>query len=276
MLMKGNEMSETTRFVDTVHGKLAYRITGADGGVPILLTSRFRGTLDDWDPAFIDALAGNRTVITFDSAGIGRSGGEVPTSIEGMADVAAAFVNALAIKQIDLLGWSLGGLVAQTVALNHRDIVRRLIVAGSSPGGITDGPQQHPRVPEVMSHASNDEDDFLFMFFPETETARAAGRDYIKRLGAMSGRGPAVTEASFRNQMKAFMTWKGVRERLRELTIPVLVANGQHDAMIPAYRSYVLAQEVLDGKLVLYPDAGHAFLFQYFKKFATEVDDFLS
>lgn len=76
--------------------------------------------------------------------------------------------------------------------------------------------------------------------------------------------------------MKAFMTWKGVRERLRELTIPVLVANGQHDAMIPAYRSYVLAQEVLDGKLVLYPDAGHAFLFQYFKKFATEVDDFLS
>jgi len=269
-------MSDPLRFIDTAHGKLACRTFGPLDGVPLLLTNRFRGTLDDWDPAFIEALAANRSVITFDSAGIGRSGGEVPTSIAGMADVAAAFVEALAIGQVDLLGWSLGGLVAQTVALNHRDIVRRLIVAGSSPGGIADGPQQHPRVPEVMSHASNNDDDFLFMFFPKTETARAAGHDYLKRLGAVSERGPVVTEASFRNQMKAFMTWPGVRERLPELTIPVLVANGQHDVMIPAYRSYVLAKEVLNGKLVLYPDAGHAFLFQYARSFATEIDDFLS
>ena len=269
-------MSDTICFVDTAHGKLAYRTVGSPGRTPLLLTNRFRGTLDDWDPAFIEPLATNRTVITFDSAGIGRSGGEVPTSIAGMADVAAALTTALQIEQVDLLGWSLGGLVAQTVALNHRDIVRRLIVAGSSPGGIADGPQPHPRVPQVMSHASNSDDDFLFMFFPETETARAAGHDYIERLAAMPGRGPAVTEASFRNQMKAFMTWPGVRERLSELTIPVLVANGQHDVMIPAYRSYVLAQEVLNGKLILYPDAGHAFLFQYARSFAAEVHDFLS
>lgn len=269
-------MSDAIRFIDTVHGKLAYRIIGRPGGVPLLLTSRFRGTLDDWDPALIDLLAEKRTVIMFDSAGIGRSEGEVPTSIAGMADVAGAFVKALAINQVDLLGWSLGGLVAQTVALNHPDIVRRLIVAGSSPGGIADGPQQHPKVPEIMSHATNGEHDFLFMFFPETDTARAAGRAYFARITGAAERGPAVRRESFMNQMKAFMTWSGVRDRLPKLAIPVLVANGQHDVMIPAYRSYVLAQEVPNGKLVLYPDAGHAFLFQHAQSFAIEIDQFLS
>jgi len=269
-------MSDSIRFIDTIHGKLAYRIAGRSDGVPLLLTSRFRGTLDDWDPALIDLLAETRAVIMFDSAGIGRSEGEVPTSIAGMADIAAAFVKALAIAKVDLLGWSLGGLVAQTVALNHPDIVRRLIVAGSSPGGISDGPQQHPKVPEIMSHATNEDDDFLFMFFPETNTARAAGSAYLQRIARFPGKGPAVRQASFMNQMKAFMVWTGVRERLPELSIPVLVANGQHDVMIPAYRSYVLAQEVQNGKLVLYPDAGHAFLFQHAESFAIEIEQFLS
>jgi pimeloyl-ACP methyl ester carboxylesterase len=269
-------MSQSTRYIETSSGKLAYRVTGTAGGIPLLLTCRFRGTLDDWDPTFIDALAQDRTVITFDNAGIGRSEGEVPTSIAGMADVAAELVKVLGLGKVDLLGWSLGGLVAQTVALNHRDLVRRLIVAGSSPGGITDGPQQHPRVREVMAHPVNGEDDFLFMFFPETDTARAAGRAYYKRLESLADRGPGVSAQSFMNQIKAFSTWPGVRERLPELTIPVLVANGQHDVMIPAYRSYVLAQEVSNGKLVLYPNAGHAFLFQYAKSFATEVAEFLS
>ncbi|KAA0073971.1 alpha/beta hydrolase [Tardiphaga sp. P9-11] len=269
-------MSQSTRFVETSHGKLAYRVAGPAGGVPILLANRFRGTLDDWDPAFIDALAQNRTVVAFDSAGIGRSKGEVPGSISGMADVAADLVKVLGLGKVDLLGWSLGGIVAQTVALDHPQIVRRLIVAGSSPGGVKDGPQQHSRVPEVMSHPVNGEEDFLFLFFPETETARAAGRAYFKRVAEVSDRGPAVTASSFMNQIKAFSAWEGVRERLPELKIPVLVANGQHDVMIPAYRSYVLAQEVLDGKLILYPDAGHAFLFQYAEDFALEIERFLS
>lgn len=269
-------MSSTIKYVQTSVGKLAYRVTGTAAGVPLLMTNRFRGTLDDWDPAFIDALARQRTVVTFDSAGIGRSEGEVPTSIVGIADVAAELAKAVGLGPVDLLGWSLGGLVAQQIALNYPTLVRRLIVAGSSPGGITDGPKQHPKVQQVMGNPVNSEEDFLFLFFPETDTARAAGRAYYARLRQIEERGPPVTAQSFMNQIKAFSSWPGVRDRLGELKIPVLVANGQHDVMIPAYRSYVLAQEVSNGKLVLYPDAGHAFLFQFADEFAAEVVSFLS
>lgn len=268
-------MPQPISFVETAFGKLAYRVTGTTGGVPLVLTNRFRGTIDDWDPLFIEALSGSRKVVIFDNAGIGRSEGEVPTSIAGMAGVAAEFVKGLGLGQVDLLGWSLGGLVAQQTALDHPDIVRRLIVAGSSPGGIADGPKPHPKVQDVMAHPVNGEEDFLFLFFPETDTARSAGRAYYKRVHGQE-RGPAVTPQAFMNQIKAFSGWPGLRDRLGELKIPVLVGNGQHDVMIPAYRSYVLAQEVANGKLVLYPDAGHAFLFQYAEDFAAEVDRFLS
>jgi pimeloyl-ACP methyl ester carboxylesterase len=269
-------MSSPINYVNTRAGKLAYRIAGSGGGTPLLLAQRFRGALDDWDPAFITLLASQRTVVMFDSAGVGRSEGEVPTSIVGIADVAADFTHALGLGPVDVLGWSLGGLIAQQVALNFPDLVRRLVVAGSSPGGISDGPKQHPKVQQVMGNPVNSEEDFLFLFFPETDTARAAGRAYYARLQQIEDRGPPVSAASFMNQIKAFSSWSGVRDRLGELKMPVLVANGQHDVMIPAYRSYVLAQEVANGKLVLYPDAGHAFLFQCAEDFAAEVNRFLS
>lgn len=268
-------MSKTIQFVETKHGRLAYRVVGEGGRVPLLLVNRFRGTIDDWDPEFLATLGKKRKVIAFDNAGIGRSGGDVPTSIAGMATVVADFIDALGLGLVDLLGWSLGGLVAQQTTLDYPKIVRRLIVAGSSPGGIKDGPEQHPKVREVMSHPANGEEDFLFLFFPETETAREEGRLHLGRLSQDADRGPAVTPQAFMNQIKAFSEWTGSRHRLKELTKPVLVANGQHDVMIPAYRSYVLAQEVADGKLVLYPDAGHAFLFQYIDDFADEVHRFL-
>lgn len=269
-------MSKAIQYVETKHGRLAYRVVGEGGRVPLVLVNRFRGTIDDWDPDFLAAISKNRKVIAFDNAGIGRSGGEVPTSIAGMASVVADFIGALGLGLVDLLGWSLGGLVVQQTTLDYPKIVRRLIVAGSSPGGIKDGPEQHPRVREVMSHPVNGEEDFLFLFFPETETARAEGRLHLQRLGQDIDRGPAVTPQAFMNQIKAFSEWPGARHRLKDLVKPVLVANGQHDVMIPAYRSYVLAQEVADGKLVLYPDAGHAFLFQYIDDFTEEVARFLS
>lgn len=269
-------MTIETLSIETRHGPLAFRSFGRAEGVPLVLCQRFRGTLDDWDPAFIGAVAAQRRVILFDSAGIGRSGGEVPTSIAEMAEIVADFAHALDLGQIDLLGWSLGGLVAQQVALDHAPLVRRLIVAGSSPGGITDGPQQHPRVPKVMAHPVNGEADFLFLFFTDTESGRAAGKAHLARLPAGADRGPPMSPLGFRSQIIAFSEWPGVRERLRELRIPVLAANGQHDVMIPAYRSYVLGQEVAEGKTVLYPDAGHAFLFQHIEAFAAEIERFLA
>ncbi|PNG24267.1 alpha/beta fold hydrolase [Methylocella silvestris] len=257
----------------TSFGRLAWREDGTPGGVPLLLLQRFRGTMDDWDPAFIDEICKDRRIIRFDSAGIGRSEGAVPDTIAGHAAVAAEFIRGLNLAQVDILGWSLGGVVAQQFALDFPRLVRRLIVAGSSPGAVMEGPQQHPRVPQIMTKPENDEDDFLF--YPETESAVAAGRASLARLASMPERGPEVGAASLMGQIEAISSWPGVLHRARELRLPMLVANGAHDVMLPTYRSYVLAQQATDAKLVLYPDAGHAFLFQYIDDFAAEIDRFL-
>lgn len=267
-------MSEI-QWLETPHGRLAWRADGPEGGVPLLLTQRFRGTMDDWDPAFVAALSRDRRVVRFDSAGIGRSEGTVPDTIAGMAAIAAAVIDGLGLGQVDLLGWSLGGVVAQQTTLDFPRHIRRLIVAGSSPGPVADGPQAHPRVAQVMTKPVNDADDFLFLFHPETETAVAAGRASHARISAQPNRGPSVSAASFLGQVKAISTWPGVLHRVNELRLPILVANGAHDVMLPAYRSYVLSQQAPDAKLVLYPDAGHAFLFQDIEDFVAEIDRFL-
>ncbi|MEC9433168.1 MAG: alpha/beta hydrolase [Pseudomonadota bacterium] len=266
--------------LDASPGRLAWREDGPGDRIPpappLLLLQRFRGTLDDWDPAFIAALAARRRVIRFDSAAIGRSEGEVPATVEGMAALAAEVIDRLGLPQADVLGWSLGGVVAQQLALDFPDRVRRLIVAGSSPGGIQDGPPPHPRVREVMTRGANDEADFLFLFHPETESATAKGRASLRRIAGQPDRGPLTSAASALAQMQAIGAWQGVRHRLADLTQPVLVANGAHDVMLPAWRSYVLSQEAPDAKLILYPDAGHGFLFQEIEDFATQIDRFLA
>ncbi len=261
------------RQTDLPQGTIAWTDDGPASGVPLILFQRFRGTMDDWDPDLITALAQDRRVIRFDNAGIGRSTGEVPGTITGMAEVAAAFI--AQFGQVDVLGWSLGGIVAQELVLQAPSLVRRLIVAGSSPGVITDGPQPHPRVPEVMTRGTNCDEDFLFLFYPETEEAMASGRASLARIQGQT-RGPAVTPQAFMAQIKAISTWSGVIHRANEFRLPILVANGAHDVMLPAYRSYVLSQQAPDAKLVLYPDAGHAFLFQHIEDFAAETRRFLA
>lgn len=264
------------QWLDTANGRLATRIDGPEGGIPLLLLQRFRGTMDDWDPAFIAAISADRRVIRFDSAGIGRSEGQVPETIAGMAAIAAGVVAQLGLTQVDVLGWSLGGVVAQQFTLDFPHLVRRLIVAGSSPGPVADGPQQHPRVPQVMTKSENDDEDFLFLFYPETDSAVAHGRASLARIRAQADLGPKTSALGFMGQVKAISTWPGVLHRVNELRLPVLVANGAHDVMLPAYRSYVLSQQAPDAKLILYPDAGHAFLFQVIDDFAREIDQFLS
>ena len=268
------------QWLDTSRGRLAWREDGPGDRIPpappLLLLQRFRGTLDDWDPDFIQALAARRRVIRFDSAGIGRSAGEVPETVEAMAALAAEVIDRLGLPQVEVLGWSLGGIVAQQLALDFPDRVQRLIVAGSSPGGIPDGPQPHPKVREVMTRGANDEADFLFLFHPETETATAKGLASLRRIAGQGDRGPLTSGASAMAQMKAIGGWKGVRHRLPDLAQPVLVANGAHDVMLPAWRSYVLSQEAPDAKLILYPDAGHGFLFQEIEDFVAQIHRFLA
>lgn len=263
-------------WLNTKYGSLALRQDGTFDGVPLLLLQRFRGTMDDWDPNFVTALSQNRRIIRFDSAGIGRSNGTVPDTVTGIADVAAEVVRELGLPQVDVLGWSLGGIIAQQLALDYPDLVRRLIVAGSSPGVVEGAPEPHPRVSQVMTKPENDEDDFLFLFYPDTETAKSAGRDSLARIRNQPDRGLNVSTAGFMTQIKAIISWPGSLSRANEFRQPMLVANGAHDVMLPAYRSYALSQKVSNAKLVIYPDAGHGFLFQKIEEFTREVDAFLT
>jgi pimeloyl-ACP methyl ester carboxylesterase len=247
-------MASTLRHADTRFGALAYREDGAGSGLPLLLLQRFRGTLDDWDPDFLRRIASGRRVIRLDNAGIGGSEGAVPETLGGMAEVVVSFLDAIGLQRIDLLGWSLGGIVAQHVALSIPGRIRRLVIAGSGPGGVAEGPQPHPKVRETMAHAENGAEDFLFLFFAGSARSRAAGLAYLGRLAAVVDRVPAVSGAAFMAQLKAIAALQELRERLSELSMPVLVANGIADVMIPAYRSYVIASEAPDARLVLYPD----------------------
>jgi pimeloyl-ACP methyl ester carboxylesterase len=270
--------SQTSKFISTDHGRLAYRIDGPNGSPPILLAQRFRGTMDDWDPLFIAGLASTRRVIRFDNAGVGESDGETPDNVPGMADVAIDFLKSMGLESVDLLGWSLGGYVSQTVALNAPGRIRRLIIAGSGPGGVDEGPRPHPRVAEIAAREKPALEDLLFLFFPDTPGGRSAGNSYLQRVHSTER--PGVPQETGLRQRNAIVNWwngrDAARPRLHELRLPILVANGVADVMVPAYSSYVISQEAPDVKLILYPDAGHAFLFQHAGAFTQDVLRFLA
>ena len=271
-----------TTWLDTGTVQFAYRVIGnTPSEPPLVLLHRFRGTIDDWDPALLDRLAEHRQVIVFDNSGVGRSTGAVPSTIQGMADGAVQFIRSLGLNQVDLLGWSMGGAVAQQIALEHPELVRRLVLAGTGPGGVAEAPRAPAHVWEVAPKLVNDDEDFLYLFFPEHEDGRAAGIAHLARLGQRDeDRGPAVSLEGVTAQAIAIFEWaKGEGSslpRLGEITIPVLVANGVDDVMIHAHNSYVMAQRLPNAELILYRRAGHGFLFQHPERFARAVTEFLA
>jgi len=272
-------MKSPDMFITTSHARLAYRMDGAGEALPLLLAPRFRGTMDDWDPEFIGKLGARRPVIRFDSAGIGVSDGETPDNVADMARIALAFVDALGLADFDLLGWSMGGFVALNLAIDNPTRVRRLVIAGSSPGAITGGPPPSPRVAQVAAKEVNDKEDLAFLFFAATPSSRAAGLASLARIEAASAT-PAMRKEAVMGHAKAIGAWSAgqgaARPRLGKLTMPTLVAGGAADVLMPAYASFVLSQEAPNAKLIIYPNAGHGFLFQYIDEFTREVNDFLA
>ncbi|KQY10042.1 alpha/beta hydrolase [Mycobacterium sp. Root135] len=265
------------RYVDGPLGeRFHYRRFGTGGDVPLVLCMRLRGTVDHWDPELLDALAATREVVVFDNRGTNASTGTAPTTVGGLAEGGIAFIRALGLDRVDVMGWSLGGIVAQGITLGAPELVRRLIVAGSTPAGVPDQPKPSAKVGEILTHAVNDDEDYLHLFFPETERARAAGLASLRRLDVrLDASGAAVQDDTYRGQLTAVATFAGFYDRLGELTLPVLVANGAHDVMINSHATYVMSQKLPDAKVVLYSDAGHGFLFQHVEDFAHEVDRFL-
>lgn len=268
-----------TQYADAPSGRLAYRRFGTRGGVPLVLALRFRGTMDHWDPDFLDPLAFERDVIVFDNVGTGRSTGEPPTTIGGLASGLLEFVKVMELGEVDLLGWSLGGIVVQAAALQAPEVIRRLIVAGNSPGGGVPGqPSPDPRVWEVALKEANDDEDFLYLFYPDTPTDRELGVASLRRIDqrVLEATHVPVSPAAIAAQVSAVTTiGSSIWDRMDELTMPVLVANGAQDVMINAYASFAMTKALANAKLVLYSDSGHGFLFQHGEDFAREVLSFL-
>jgi pimeloyl-ACP methyl ester carboxylesterase len=196
-----------------------------------------------------------------------------------MAAIAAAFIRALNIGSVDILGWSMGGYVAQSLALNFPDIVRKIVVAGSGPGGVPKAPTAPPHVWEVAPKPANEDEDFLYLFFPQTPEGRAVGKAHLARLGKRSEPPEPVTRPesvkAHMAALTAFRTRDALYPRLPQLKVPVLYANGTEDIMAHAFNSYAAAMRAPDAQLILYGRSGHGFLFQYHEEFTRDVSRFL-
>ena len=230
--------------IPTKDGSLAVRIDGDPDRAPLLLCQRFRGTMDDWDPEFVARLSTARRVIRFDNLGIGESSGETPNTVRGIAEVVPQLLDALGIDAVDLLGWSIGGYVGQTIALTWPERVSHLVIAGSGPGG-PDGPPPHPRVAEIAAKTAATREEVQFLFFTGTEAGTAVARRHFDRIRL--GERPPIAEESGRRQREAIASWwKGdgaARPHLGKLGMPVLVGNGIADVMVPAEHSFAIAQK---------------------------------
>jgi pimeloyl-ACP methyl ester carboxylesterase len=248
---------------------------------PLLFLQHFRGNLDNWDPAIIDSIAGTREVILFDNAGVGGSTGTVPRTVTAMAHSAFTFIEALELREVDVLGYSLGGFVAQELALIRPRLVRRLVLAGTGPQG---GEDMHGFTDEMFAHANREQpgaEDVLALFFERSETSLAKGKEYLQRIFTRADGRDALATLEVRDaQLDAITRW-GIPDasrlnRLAGITQPVLVANGDNDRLVPTKNSHLLAERLPNARLKIYPDAGHGFLFQYPAEFAGEVERFLN
>lgn len=279
----------STYLSDTVENSLAtgpsatftYRRIGPRGGIPLVLLNRVRATIDSWDPLLLDTLAVDHDVIVFDNVGVGYTTGEPRDSVDGFSDGAIEFIETLGLHQVDLLGWTLGGTVAQRVALRRPDLVRKLVLASSNPGGQTPGaPAPNAKIFATMTKPEVTGDDLVYLFFPETDAGRAAGHQYLTRIAARSATDPGVSEAAGTGHITAIgkngaIPFEQVLADLRKIEQPVLYATGLHDVMTPAVVSYTAAENTGNATLLGYSDAGHAFLFQHAEAFAFQVAHFL-
>jgi pimeloyl-ACP methyl ester carboxylesterase len=271
-----------TRYVDVSGTRYAYRRFGnSNGGLPLLCLQHFTGTLDNWDPAIVDVLAEDREIILFENAGVGRSGGEVPTSIAQMADHVLRFVDALSLGRIHILGFSLGGFLAQEIAIARPALIERLIISGSAPEGGAGAGMDRPELIAIYTDGDMPMNEKLKrLFFPETPTGQAAAAAFVDRLEKRGAErdlpaSPQVAAAQLQ-AMIAWANWTGdITKKLSGIPHPVLVTNGDNDIMIPTSNSFALAEGLPNATLIVYPNSGHGALFQYAPTYVAHVRDFL-
>lgn len=281
--MSNSNVTAPTQFLQTQKEKYAYRRFGTKSKHPLLFLQHFTGTLDNWDPAVTDPLAAEHDVILFENAGIGRSTGKAPPTIAEMAQHVFAFLETLGIDNCDVLGYSLGGMIAQQMALDNPKAIRKMVLVGTAPRGGED--IMHLDKPSIDKHVKDPAlkgyQVLQKIFFAPTDSSQAAGQEFIERLiQRQQDREPPAAPQVAQAQMAAFREWeKFTGERfgdLRCIQQPTLVVNGVRDEMIPVMNSYWLSENLPNAVLLTYPDAGHGSLFQWHESFTRHVKEFLA
>ncbi len=256
----------------------AYRQLGPKDGIPVVFFVHLAATMDNWDPRIIDPIAKNRHVITFDQPGVGASTGRVPDSIEAMADDAYTFITALGFDKIDVFSFSMGGMIAQDLALKHPDLVRKLVLAGTGPRGGKDMDKVVLTTYWDMLRATlTRSDPKEFLFFNRNTTGKPAAKAFIRRLQERTvDRDKPIGTSAFQTQLKAIQKFgRSAPSDLSTLTNPTLIANGDNDRMVPSVLSEDLHRRIKGSKLIIYPDSGHGGIFQHHATFAPAAVEFL-
>ena len=267
-----------TRTVSVGGVDFAYRELGPANGVPVIFLTHLAAVLDNWDPRVVDGIAAEHRVITFDNRGVGASGGSTPKTIEAMATDAVAFIRTLGLEQVDLLGFSMGGMIAQLIAADEPQLVRKVILAGTGPAGGV-GITKVTRLAhlDTLRGLLTLQDPKQFLFFTRTPAGRRAGKEFLTRLKERTqNRDKRISLRSYGAQLKAIHRWG--QQPAADLSVirqPVLVANGETDRMVPTSNSVDLAQRLPNAELVIYPDAGHGGIFQFHEQFVERALAFL-
>jgi pimeloyl-ACP methyl ester carboxylesterase len=258
--------------------EFAYRQIGPSTGVPVVVLTHLAAVLDNWDPRVVDGIAAKHRVIAFDNRGVGASSGSTPTTIEEMARDAVTFIRALGFDQVDLFGFSMGGMIAQVIAQQQPRLVRKMILAGTGPAG-GEGIDKVTRISylDTARGLLTRQDPKQFLFFTRTPNGRRAGKQFLARLEERTDdRDKAISVRSFRAQLKAIHRWGLMKPAdLASIRQPVLVVNGESDKMVPTKNTIDLDQRLPNSQLVIYPDAGHGGVFQFHADFAKRALEFL-
>jgi pimeloyl-ACP methyl ester carboxylesterase len=257
----------------------AYRELGPKGGIPVVFFVHLAATLDNWDPRIVDPIAKDHHVITFDQRGVGASTGKVPDSIEAMADDAYTFIRALGFDKIDIFSFSLGGMIAQALVVEHPELVRKLVLTGTGPAGGKDidkvaGTTYY----DILRAALTRSDAKEFLFFNRNATGKPAAKAFIKRLRERTvDRDAPINVKAFQTQLNAIKKWgRSAPADLSKITQPTLIANGDNDRMVPSVLSEDLHRRITGSELIIYPDSGHGGIFQFHDKFAPVAVEFLA
>ncbi len=268
----------STQTINAGGVQFAYRQLGPSRGVPVVFLTHLAAVLDNWDPRVVDGIAARHRVITFDNRGVGASSGSTPTTIEQMASDAVTFIRALGFDQVDLFGFSMGGMIAQVIAQQQPRLVRKMVLAGTGPAG-GDGIDKVTRISylDTARGLLTRRDPKEFLFFTRTPNGRGAAKEFLARLEERTNdRDKAISVRSFRAQLKAIHRWgQQAPADLSGIQQPVLVMNGESDKMVPTKNTVDLDRRLSNSQLVIYPDAGHGGVFQFHEDFVRRALEFL-